>query len=291
MPVWLGWGPLLVLVSAGLWYRRVLPPWQVMVVMFFGMYAGFKWFALWAELVRRNKAPSLRVLGFLFFSAGVDAGAFLDPHAKKPPRTSLRDWLAACGKVFAGAYLIYSVTRRVYISSPYFGAWIGMIGCVLVAHFGAFHLLALAWRRAGIPAQFVMLQPMSSTSLTELWGRRWNLPFRDMMHTLVFQPLSLHLGATAGMLAVFFVSGLLHEMVISVPARGGYGLPTVYFLLQATGVMAERSRAGRRLGLRVGWRGWGFAFLVAALPAAMLFHPPFLHNVGAPFLAAIGALP
>jgi hypothetical protein len=76
--------------------------------------------------------------------------------------------------------------------------------------------------------------------------------------------------------------------VISVPAHGGYGLPTGYFVVQGLGVAGERSRRGRRLGLGHGWRGRLFAVLVAAGPAYWLFPPPFVHRVVLPMLAAIG---
>jgi hypothetical protein len=92
------------------------------------------------------------------------------------------------------------------------------------------------------------------------------------------------------MLATFFASGLVHELVISVPAGGGYGLPTGYFVLQGLGVAGERSGVGRFLGLGQGWRGWVFMIAVTAGPAFWLFPPPFVHNVILPMLGVIGAV-
>ena len=91
-------------------------------------------------------------------------------------------------------------------------------------------------------------------------------------------------------LGVFFVSGLVHEFVITLPARSGYGLPTAYFLLQGFGLVLERSALGRRLGLGAGIRGRVFAIIVAAAPAYWLFPPVFVRNVILPMLEAIGAL-
>jgi hypothetical protein len=56
------------------------------------------------------------------------------------------------------------------------------------------------------------------------------------------------------------------------------------------GVSAERTRAGRRLGLGNGWRGWLFTVLFTAGPAYWLFPPPFVRNVILPTLAAVGAI-
>src|SRR5260370_38671858 len=103
-----------------------------------------------------------------------------------------------------------------------------------------------------------MSAPLRSTSLGEFWGKRWNLGFRQLAHELIFRPLCRRLGAdTAGFL-VFVVSGLIHDLVISLPARGGYGLPPLYFLLQARGVTVERSRFGKPPGRWQGGRGWCF---------------------------------
>jgi hypothetical protein len=74
----------------------------------------------------------------------------------------------------------------------------------------------------------------------------------------------------------------VHELVISFPARGGWGGPTLYFLLQAAGLAFEKSPAGRRLGLGAGLRGRGWTLAVTALPLPLLFHAPFAERVIAP---------
>jgi len=94
---------------------------------------------------------------------------------------------------------------------------------------------------------------------------------------------------TAGF-SVFVISGLIHDLVISLPARGGYGLPTLYFLLQGVGVSIERSRTGKRLGLGHKVRAWVFMVVFLAAPVWWLFHPWFVLRVILPFMQAIHAL-
>jgi hypothetical protein len=110
-----------------------------------------------------------------------------------------------------------------------------------------------------------------------------------LVHDLAFKPLARRRGAAGAMLMVFVISGLIHDLVISLPARGGYGLPTAYFLIQAGGVMFERTTLAKRLGLGRGFRGWLFTVLIVAGPAFWLFHPAFVRNVALPMLHAIGA--
>jgi hypothetical protein len=62
----------------------------------------------------------------------------------------------------------------------------------------------------------------------------------------------------------------MHELVISVPARGGYGGPTLYFATQGAAMLVERSRFGRRIGLGSGWQGRAFMMLVLIVPVFFL---------------------
>ena len=198
-------------------------------------------------------------------------------------------WSFAAAKTLAGAALILVAARRAFNLPPLLTGWLGMIGVVLFLHFGSFHLLALAWQRAGVNAQPVMRSPFLATSLAEFWSARWNTAFHVLAQDLAFRPLARRCGRTGATIGVFLISGLVHEAVISLPARGGFGLPTAYFIFQALGVLAERARWGRRLGLGRSFRGWLFALICAAGPSFWLFHPPFIHQVILPMLQAIGA--
>jgi hypothetical protein len=125
--------------------------------------------------------------------------------------------------------------------------WIGLLGLIFLLHFGLFHIAALAWQAAGVEAKPIMRGPALATSLNDFWSNRWNLAFRQLAHDLVLFPLRRRLGVGGAGLAAFLASGLTHEMVISLPAGAGYGLPTAYFALQGLGMLFERSRLGRGL--------------------------------------------
>jgi predicted DCC family thiol-disulfide oxidoreductase YuxK len=200
----------------------------------------------------------------------------------------LGTWSFAFAKTVAGALIIWAAARGTFVS-PLLTGWLGMIGIVLFLHFGLFHLLALAWQTAGVNAQPIMRAPLLATSLAQFWGRRWNTAFNTLAHDLAFRPFVRRWGVTGATIAVFLISGLVHESVISLPARGGFGLPTAYFAAQSLGVLVERSSWGRRFGLGRGFRGWLFVLACAAAPAFWLFHPIFIRNIILPMLRAIGA--
>ncbi len=219
----------------------------------------------------------------------MDADAFLDERACAS-HPDARAWLWAMFDTSAGAMLFWVIARSIPPGLPILRGWAGMVGLILLLHFGTFQLVALVWQSIGIKAEPIMSEPLLSVSLGEFWGRRWNLGFRQLAHELIFRPFHRKLGPGKAAFLVFLVSGLIHDLVISLPARGGYGLPTLYFVLQGVGVQVEHSQVGRRLGLGHGVRGWCFMTVFLATPVYALFHPWFVLRVILPFMQATHAL-
>jgi len=279
--------PLIVLPAIAVLVRPSLPPWAFMWTMAAALYAGCKWLSYRDACSHGVYASRVRALEFLVVWPGMDAAAFLS-RSSGEARPAGSEWIMAALKTAFGVALLWVVARAALPAHAMLAGWLAMAGVVFVLHFGTFHLLSLAWRGAGVNAMPVMRHPLRSESLADFWGRRWNTAFHELATRFSFEPLRERVGASTAALFVFLLSGLIHELVISVPAHGGYGLPTGYFVVQGLGIAGERSRRGRRLGLGHGWRGRLFAVLVAAGPAYWLFPPPFVHRVLLPMLAAIG---
>jgi hypothetical protein len=285
---WLGWLPLLALPVTAILLCQHRPAWAFMWALSFSIFAGLKWMTWWNARLRVAHSAG-RSLAYLVAWPGMDAETFLgaDRPAVKP---SAQDWLWAALKTALGAALLWIVARRIPEQQALLRGWIGLFGLIFLLHFGTFHLIALFWQTMGIAAEPIMAKPILSKTLSEFWGKRWNLGFRQLAHDLIFRPLHRRIGVAAAGLLVFVASGLIHDLVISLPARGGYGLPTGYFILQGLGVTLERSALGRRLGLQKGATAWIFMLIVTAAPAFWLFHPPFVLRVILPFLRAVHAL-
>ena len=242
-----------------------LPGWLFMWIM-----AGALWFALKLFIFVDARPRNLKRSLAYFAWPGMDAPEFFD--TAQPIR---RDWFSAVLNIALGTALVYAGARAAYPYSELLAGWVAMVGIVLVLHFGIFKCLALLWR-----ATPIMDAPLRSRSLSEFWGRRWNTGFSIPARRYLMEPLARRFGTTAGLLAVFLVSGLVHELVISLPAKAGYGLPTLYFLIQAAALVIERKRGSNRF----------WTLVCVAAPAFILFHPPFVHRVIIPFLNVIGAL-
>ena len=282
-----GWLPPALLPCVAWMVSSGMQAWVCMWALAIAIYAGLKWLSWWRTRGTVEHTAG-RSMGYLLGWPGMDAEAFLRADAPVA-RPAGREWIAALGKTTLGAVLFWGAAR-VGPGPALVRGWAGMVGLILLLHFGSFHVVALVWRRMGVDARPIMDAPLRSTALSEFWGKRWNLGFRQLSYDFIFRPLERVWDARGAMWAVFLASGLIHELVISVPARGGYGLPTAYFLAQGAGVALERSRAGRRLGLGRGMRGWLWMAVCTAGPAFWLFHPPFVLRVIIPFMRAMRAL-
>lgn len=284
------WFALAILPATALATKPFLPAWGFMWLMAFALFFGCKWLTLGTALRREGRACPFRALAYLFAWPRMDAARFLSTNlAPRCARsTVLQTAAAAVVRILLGLSVLFGVAR--HAAEPLLAGWIGMVGMVLLLHFGFFHLLSVGWRALRVDAPPIMNAPLLSTSITEFWGRRWNAAFNDLVLRLVFRPAALRMGIAGATLTAFLVSGIIHELVISLPANAGYGFPTGYFLVQGLGVLTERSSAGKWMGLRGGVRGWLFTMIVVAGPAFWLFHPPFVRQVILPFMQAIGTL-
>jgi Membrane bound O-acyl transferase family len=283
-----GWLPLLVFTTGTLALYRFMQPWVLMWSLAASLFAGLKWLT-WFQARKTVNHNAWRSAAYLLAWPGMDAQSFLDDSRRvRAPR--LRSWCWAAVETAVGAALLWQIARLIPSQEPLLRGWLGMLGVIFLLHFGIFQAAALLWQSVGIDAAPIMSAPLNSRSLSEFWGRRWNLGFRDLAYGLVFDPLQKRLGVGTAAFFVFVLSGLIHDLVISVPARGGYGLPTAYFLIQGAGVALERSSFGRRCGLRKGVSGRAFMLLLTVGPVFWLFHPPFVLRVIMPFMKAIHAL-
>ncbi|MFZ0819787.1 MAG: MBOAT family protein [Candidatus Acidiferrales bacterium] len=280
------WIPLVFLPVSVVLIREHIQPWVFMWLLSAATFAGCKWQSFYEARFAAQQAGWKRSLAFLFLWPGMNASKFLDT-TEVPPKVTKREWGSAAAKTIFGAALIWIVVRRV--PQPMLAAWVGMLGLIALLHFGIFHLLSVAWRSAGVCAEPIMVKPLQSRSLSEFWGKRWNLGFRQLSYGWIFKPLQKTTGVAVATLCAFLASGLIHDLVISLPARGGYGLPTAYFMIQGIGVLAERSPFGTRVGLGTGTVGWAWMALLTAGPIYWLFHPWFAMRVMVPFLRVIGA--
>jgi hypothetical protein len=268
--------------------RNVLPPWAFMWLLAVAIYVSLKWLTWWRARTRIAH-PAWRSAAYLLAWPGMDAEAFLDASQRIPSPPPMT-WLWAIIEAITGVVLLWVVARSVPQAEPLLRGWLGMLGLILLLHFGTFQIVGLLWQSVGVEARPIMSAPLRSASLSEFWGKRWSLGFRQLAYDLLFRQLRRRWGAGVAGVLVFIASGLIHALVISLPARGGYGLPTAYFALQGLGVAVEHSYFGKHVGLRQGVPAWLFMAVFTAGPVFLLFHPPFVLRVILPFMKMIHAL-
>ncbi len=262
-----------------------LPNWVVMwgvAVVVFGV-------CKWLTLSRfQGEAALQRRLLYLFCEPGLNAKRFLSSNSKveRPKRI---DWLRAIVFTLTGAICFWFLPPLSQAVSNSLTATVGMVGVVLMLHFGMLDFFSLTLRNNRIPSTSLMNAPWQATGVAEFWSR-WNTGFRDLSRETIFYPLVRRRKAQLGLWVTFLFSGLVHDLVISIPAHGGYGGPTLYFLIQAVAVTFERSKLGKRLGISKSWQGWLFTAAVVLLPVTLLFHYPFQENVVLPMLVDLGVI-
>jgi alginate O-acetyltransferase complex protein AlgI len=176
----------------------------------------------------------------------------------------------------AGFGLVWLSAENVNI---YVSTTLLLIGFSLILHFGILNIITALWRSAGVNVSELFRAPYKSRSLTEFWGRRWNLAFSEMTALIAYRPLKVKIGVSAALFVSFLLSGILHEIAISFPVRAGYGFPLLYFAIHGIGMLLEsRTLIMKKIvGHPVLSHIWVMTMLVVPLP--LLFHRQFVAGV------------
>ena len=122
------------------------------------------------------------------------------------------------------------------------------------------------------PSQWPPLfdKPWLSTSLSDLWGRRWHQMLRQSAVALGGSPLACFLGRPGYVLGTFLFSGAIHCAQFLATKRGGNPMfEGGFFVMNGVGILLERAwskMTGRRVGGVYGWM-WTFLWVtVWAVP-------------------------
>jgi alginate O-acetyltransferase complex protein AlgI len=261
---------------------RDLPRGQWLALMVFLYFVPYKIAALISLTAEERRRWTAGRLVAYFIWIGVQPRPFLPGYT--PPRTAPRPtWRGFLLNLLIGIVFLWGVPLLLPAGTPLLvRAWAGLAGWAFLRLFAGFDLLALVYRELGFPVEKPWDNPAVATSLRDFWGRRWNRLMSGMLRDLLFIPLARWVGVVGATAAVFVYSGVLHEFV-SVLARGGYGGPLLYFLIQGGGFLLEGTRLGRFL-VRWPWLGWCWTMLVVVGPVALVAPPALLYDVIVPIL-------
>lgn len=244
-----------------------LPPAARMLALIGVLFLSMKAIVLNEET---KEAPSgVRLAAFVFGWFGMRPGVFVRRAGK--PLAHGRDLIIHGARFLTAGLLTIAAAR--FLPRPLTGMAL-LIGCSLTLHFGVLGIVAGAWRLAGFDCRALFREPWRASTLAEFWGRRWNIAFSEMISIAVVRTLTPSIGPRWARLAGFAASGLLHEVAITLPVGAGYGLPTLYFLLQGVLVDAELARP------RLAHRALTLAGVI--LPAALVFTPAFVDAIVMP---------
>ncbi len=140
----------------------------------------------------------------------------------------------------------------------------GIAALLLTIHLGICDLLPWLLRWAGFHVPLLFDRPWAATTLGDFWGRRWNLAFVEMNRRYLLRPLYRRLGKQGSRFALFALSGVVHELALSLRPV-------------ALGISHDLFLAGRSGGHRgpLSYREPRVGLVLAAGSSPWLFHEPF----------------
>ncbi|HVT14283.1 MAG TPA: membrane bound O-acyl transferase family-domain-containing protein [Fimbriimonadaceae bacterium] len=257
-----------------LWLHRDAAPWARLLAASAGMLYVVK-----GAIMASYSLDEARRLGPLVFLIWPG----MDPErlARREESTERDAYPIARGLAWLYGGLAFLLLAALLPVSKTIAGWLGIAGLLLVIHFGLSELLSSVFRLAGRGVRPLFDRPCAARTLSDFWTRRWNLAFVEMDRRLFLPSLLKRFGYRGAILGVFLVSGLLHEMAISYPAGGGWGLPFAYFTLQGLLVLGER-----RVKIPPALHRW-LTWAAVLLPLSLVFTAQFREVFVTPMLEAL----
>lgn len=239
-------------------------PTQKLFSIFIVLLLCVKLAALFLQLHKCERRLSFfSVLIFLLAWTGVRIDGFVNRQNK------------VIGMRYVEAIVSLVVGCLTLVTAAYFGEghstlwnYVSLYGFLVFVLLGALELnFSVLWALGYTPErQFD--RPLMATSLKDFWSHRWNMSFVDMNRLFLLEPLRKKTFKNFLVFLIFLISGLLHELSMSFPVSAGWGLPTLYFVIQGIGFLLEKKIKFQRI----------FVILWIVLPSPLLFHIPFTNE-------------
>lgn len=196
------------------------------------------------------------------------------------------------GQNFAKGFLflmfgfVFGVTLSIALPylPPLIVPWLGLISILAMLHFGYAEILTTLLRLGGWDVKPLFNDAYKATSLSDFWSKRWNIAFVEMDKILFLPLLRKVFNSKNAIVAVFLISGLLHELAVSYAAFAGWGGPVVYFVLQGIAFIVESKFLKLRTKPTFVGRLWTWFCVVAPLP--LLFTAAFQSTFITPLIAS-----
>lgn len=218
----------------------------------------------------KDKRPGL--LSFLFGWPYLSTRSLriVSPPAPTSPWLNLSMYFVLMCMIFIGVK---------YLLSPL--SWFDRILLGVGIYFftealGSLGQALFSWRKEEIFP--IHHHPLSAPSLSEFWGRRWNLWVQDWIADMGRPFRRSH---KSKILASFLFSGLFHEAMVNLPhwiisGESYFGTMLAYFIIQGAGLYVDKRafRHGHPLIRRV------FCWIIVILPAPLFINAPLLRFFG-----------
>ncbi|KAM3244215.1 hypothetical protein ACQJBY_055877 [Aegilops geniculata] len=185
---------------------------------------------------RRPLDPALPVIPFVFTASLPVMPCRSRPGAKTNPGSGHVVSCAAKVAALAAILPLNQFRNRLHLH-----ARLALYGIELYCFFDLLlACLAAIGGALGMDMERPFDRPLLASSLSDFWGRQWNLVMSGILRAAVYDPMQARVGKPVGIMATFLVSGLMHEaMMCYITLRRPTGAMLAFFILHGAARVAE----------------------------------------------------